>query len=243
VRPRALEPEHVAPVVEHLPLGAGSDEQQQRRRILRAGVGRGRQHRLPHVERRPRHAGGERDLAVDLPAVLGLGGLADGSRHRGTAEIAAGEDLVLRLLRPPRADHQRVVHGQPEAPGGGHAPARDLLHDPHVGGHVELVAAIAARDVQVVEARVEERVVHLRRVVRALLGRRLIADQPRAERDRPSDHLVPGQARLRWLAPGPDRPSTAHRADRKPGSPTGLCNARTIAWATAPAPAAPMTIV
>jgi hypothetical protein len=35
----------------------------------------------------------------------------------------------------------------------------------------------------------------------------------------------------------------AHRADRRPGSPAGLCNARTIACATARAPALPITIV
>ena len=96
-----------------------------------AGIG---EHRLAHVVGRVRRARGERDLAVDLPAVAGrASAVPTGAATEPGAEVAAGEDLVLRLLRPPRADHQRVVHGQAHAPGGRHAAARDLLDDAHVG--------------------------------------------------------------------------------------------------------------
>ena len=143
----------------------------------------------------------ERHLAVDLPAVVDTGGPTDGGGDRGAAEVAGGEDLVLRLLRPPRPDHQRMVHGEPEAPRGRHASAGDLLHHPDIGRYVELIAAVAPRDVQVVEAGAEERLVHLIGVVGTPFGRLLIGDQARPERDRAGDHLLLGQ--------GPDVPCSS----------------------------------
>src|SRR5262249_17392289 len=78
------------------------------------------------------------------------------------------------------------------------AAARDLDQQPPVGGDVELVAAVAPRDVEPVEAGPQELLVQLLRVVRPLLALCLLLDEPRAECDGAGDQLVRRQPGLRW---------------------------------------------
>ena len=160
VRARAAQAERVAPVVEHRPLAARRDEQQHPRRAGHAVVGH---QRLAHVVRRVRRARGVGDLAVELPAAVHARRRPDRRGHRGAAEVAVAEDLLLRALLEPRADLQRVVGGQAHAPGARRAAARELEHDAHVGLHVDLEAAVAARHEHPVEARRHELLVDVLR--------------------------------------------------------------------------------
>ena len=194
VRAAALETERVAPVVEHRPRAARRDEEQDR-----AGrpVGiRARRERLAHVVRRVRRARGVRVGAVELPAA------GDRLRHpgrsgdSGTAKVAVAEDLGLRPLLEQRRDLKRVSRGEAQTPGRRRAAPCDRAHRPQEDGKLELVAAVAPRHEHAVEARPQEFLVHLLRVVGALLGLGLPLDELRPKGFRARDDLLRGEAGL-----------------------------------------------
>ena len=167
--------------------------------------------------------GGIGDLAVELPAALDSGRGADRRGDCGAAEVAVAEDLGLRLLAPPRGDLQGVRGGERHAPAGRDTAARELLRHAHERRGVELVAAVAARHVAAVEARIEEVLVELLGVVGALLGVRLRGDQLRPQRDRASDQLIGcevGLGRRDRLAGA----SHGHRANAPIASTAGRCS-------------------
>ena len=209
VRARALEADHVAPVVEHLPLAARSDEQQQRRR--RRGV-LGGQQRLAHVEGRVRRARGEGDLAVDLA-----------SRRRSRVAGPTGAATELARKSPPAkiaswascGHHEPTISAwfivRPRHHAGRDAAAGDLLRRPACRSARRTRSRRSARDVQVVEAGVEEALVHLRRVERALLGLGLLGDKIGQHRDSTRDHRLRRQIRLRRCCGGAEV-GRAHRA-------------------------------
>ena len=160
----------------------------------RAGrqVGAGRQ-RLAEVMRRVRGAGAIAVGAGELEeAVAGLARPADRGGHRRAQEVGIGEQLVLGALVEPRRDEQRVRRGQADLPRRRRAAAGEVGDDPDEGRHVELEAAVAARDEHAVEARLAELLVGVGRVAGALLGLGLAGDQRGGDGRRPGDQLVGG---------------------------------------------------
>ncbi len=95
-----------------------------------------------------------------------------------------GEHLVLRALGKPGPDHQRMIGGQRETPGGRRAAPCDLDDHAHEGRNIDLETAVATRHEHPVEARLDERRVHLLGEVRALLDLGLGLDQLRSKCDR-----------------------------------------------------------
>ena len=206
---RPLEPHQAAPVVEDRELAAGRDEQQHA--LGRLAVVAGDQG-LAHVVRRERDARAVADLARQLPSgdapdvgrrrrVPSVRTRTDRSRHRGTPEVAVAEDLLLRRLRPPRGDLERVGGGQGDAPARGDVAARQLLDDAHERRRAELVPPVAPRDVAAVEAGVHAGLVDLLGRTGAPFGLGRLLAQQRSQRDRSVDHLLRGEIGLRRRDP------------------------------------------
>jgi hypothetical protein len=132
-----------------------------------------------------RNAGAITDFAVELPAGLGTGGHADRLGHRRHREMTtATQDLVLCAFVEPRAQLQGMRRGQAPTPCRGWTAASELHRHFDERRYVELVSAVAARDIEPVEAGVDEVLVQILGVMRPILGCRLPVDESRAERAR-----------------------------------------------------------
>ena len=181
VRAAALEAERVAPVVEHRPLAARGDEEHRR-----AAGGR---ERLAEVVRGVRGAraiavgAGELEEAVARRARASPTGAAtDGHRKSGSANSSSWARSSNHA-----ATEQRVRRRQADLPRGRRAAAGEVGDDPDEGRHVELEAAVAARDQHAIEARFAELLVGVGRVAGALLGLGLAGDQRGGDGRRPGD--------------------------------------------------------
>ena len=193
VRAAPLEAQRVAPVVEHRPLAARRDEEQDGGWPVRVLV---RREGLAHVVRRVRRARAVRPRAADLPAVADGRRRAGRSRHGRAAEVPVAEELGLGVLLEQRTDLQRVRRGETEAPGGRRAAARDRHDDPQEGWEVDLVPAVAPGHEHAVEAGPQELLVHLLPVVGTCLRLSLALDEERPQRVSPGKKLGRGQIGL-----------------------------------------------
>jgi hypothetical protein len=188
VRAAALEPDEVAPVVEHREVAARHDRDDP---LVAAG---NRYER--HVMSRVGHARAEVPGAAHAVAAVDRfrARVLEREARRGH-EVSVGENLVLRLLWPVGGELERVGRAERQHPAARRAAASDRHDHAIVGGKVDLEAAVPTRHEHPVEAGVAERLVHLLRVVAPRLGRRLPGDEHGSQRVGPGDEFAGSRRR------------------------------------------------
>ena len=140
-------------------------------------------------------------------------------RDRRAEEEPVAEQLGLHLLLEQHPRLEGVPRGKAHAPGRRRAAARDRDDHPPERAEVELEPAVALRDEHVVEARLEERLVDLLRVVGALLRLGLELDQARTQLVGARDQLGDGRGHRALLSRSVASRSTRRPSGSRSGSP------------------------
>src|SRR6185312_5160980 len=114
-------------------------------------------------------------------------------RRRGhsRADEEPAEQLGLHLLLEEHPGLEGMAGREAQAPGSRRAATGNRHADPPERAEVELEPAVALRDEHVVEARLEERLVDLLRVIGARLGLGLQLNEARSQLVGARDQLVP----------------------------------------------------